>query len=1264
MSRFVSIWNETRFETRAARWHITCLLVAVIDSLARGRSDRVLWSVLQDRALRHEERWVAIAGAAEAGLWERAREQALAWVAGGEHVESGPLVSLVIPTFNRPASLRTALASVAAQLYRPIEVVVVNDAGCSVSALCDQFRDRLDLRYVEHEQNQYLASARNSGIERASGQLIGYLDDDDRLYPHHLGHLVYLLQQQRAGAACSRALIRRRSAEGGRAACFKPHPWRAFELALLLEENVTPVLTVLHERALVEQIGRFDPLLRTNEDWDFWIRLRQATRVAESKVVTCGVDAMHAARMSNTGKSSFLPAHQSVYARYHELSRESGGAELLAKQRALLDSLAAPAAAPSATRTHILCYHRVDPNLESDPFALTVTPSTFEAQLVGLKQQFRLIDGDEFLSGSPASDPRERVLLTFDDAYRDFYRYAWPLLRKHKIPAILFVPTGFIDANTPYWWEVLAAAGRAELQESWKRLPPAERHEAQRRVLTALPARVRQRLTNLACSWEMLREIASDGLVELGGHTRWHSSLGALGRREIEAEVDASTQDLLREIGAAPRFFAFPHGGPQDISPTAFEVITARGFSAAFATKPGPLGVARAIVSEIPVEKLIDTLTAQAAASTPTRRQVVVLSGISASNLGDDAMLIATVRELQRLDSTLDITVLAEHPEACGPVAAQIEARIVRSLQRFVARDLTTLYPHEPAPKRVLLLAQEIIRHKPQILAGRAPLWLPEQYREGLVRLLHADAVVDCGGANLTGHWPSFFYEKCLDYLIAAKPLLITGQGIDRLPHAADEVLLKAALARACEVTVREAGSEQYLKQLGVTPPVATTGDDAIALEPAPLARAQAILRSAGIDPEQPFIAFQYRHYLDHADESVLRTIASCIDASIAITGWPVVGIPMHFDQTDERQHLELLAPLVAQRTQFVPLVERLTPVEAKSLFAAAECAFGISYHSAIFALSSGVPFLGLYRGAHYQQKLQGIAQLFEFPELPLPLDGLTVAQFEQRLHWMLENKAHLRPRFEARTAQIYARTCAPRRRWYERFAAAPSPAPPPPRTPIDWGALRTMKPVSQRWGFDRGLPLDRWFIEGFLESHRERICGVVAEIGDDQYARRFGQSNLTRVEIIDIDPQNRRATRVADLTQPDSLPEGAYDALILTQVLPHLSTPHAAVSQCYRALKPGGTLLLTVPSIIRYSAEPADHWRFTADSVRDLIARCCPGAESEVGQHGNLVLAIGFLIGAACEDLSPDELAHHDPRYPISITARITKPASSVTAI
>lgn len=217
--------------------------------------------------------------------------------------------------------------------------------------------------------------------------------------------------------------------------------------------------------------------------------------------------------------------------------------------------------------------------------------------------------------------------------------------------------------------------------------------------------------------------------------------------------------------------------------------------------------------------------------------------------------------------------------------------------------------------------------------------------------------------------------------------------------------------------------------------------------------------------------------------------------------------------------------------------------------------------------------------------------------------------------------------------------------------------APPPmPLGTLDWGDLRRMEPVSDRWGFDRGQPVDRFHIERFLQAHAADIAGDCVEVLNGDYVRRFGGERVQRLEVVDINADNPNATIVGDLCDPRTLGEARYDCFVLTQTLQVIFDAAAVVRNAWRALKPGGCLLVTVPCLCRYSPHPVDHWRFTDRSLAQLLAENTDAVEPEVRMHGNLVASIAFLTGLAAAELSQDELEHEDLRFPIVVTARARK--------
>ena len=201
-------------------------------------------------------------------------------------------------------------------------------------------------------------------------------------------------------------------------------------------------------------------------------------------------------------------------------------------------------------------------------------------------------------------------------------------------------------------------------------------------------------------------------------------------------------------------------------------------------------------------------------------------------------------------------------------------------------------------------------------------------------------------------------------------------------------------------------------------------------------------------------------------------------------------------------------------------------------------------------------------------------------------------------------------------------------------------------------------RPVSHRWGYDRGQPIDRYYIERFLDEHSDDIKGRVLEVKGDDYARRFG-SELTRVDVLDVDAGNAEATIVADLAEGDAIETGSFDCFVLTQTLQYVFDLAAALGHASRILRPGGVLLATVPSTSRLTTEVAgqhDYWRFTEASCRELVGRAFGDLDALVRSYGNVLSCCAFLAGLAVEDLPPRRLDEHDPQYPLIVAVRAVK--------
>jgi peptidoglycan/xylan/chitin deacetylase (PgdA/CDA1 family) len=267
-----------------------------------------------------------------------------------------------------------------------------------------------------------------------------------------------------------------------------------------------------------------------------------------------------------------------------------------------------------ANLLRVLTYHRVDepdtfPWL--DPGLISATPEAFETQMKYLATNYEPVSAFQVVQAFENQDqyalPSRAVLVTFDDAYSDFQKHAWPILKQYEIPAILFVPTAFPDhPERSFWWDklfhALHSTSAIEIISPLGRLSistPVQRHQAYKLLKNHFKT-VRHNLAiadvdricrelgvppqgNIVLSWDSLRRLAGEGLT-LGAHTRNHPIMNCISLEELEMEVTGSLQDLTHQIGSIPLTFAYPSGIHNE---AAVSLVELAGFKLAFTTQRG-----------------------------------------------------------------------------------------------------------------------------------------------------------------------------------------------------------------------------------------------------------------------------------------------------------------------------------------------------------------------------------------------------------------------------------------------------------------------------------------------------------------------------------------------------------------------------------------------------------------------------------------------------------------------------------------------------
>jgi SAM-dependent methyltransferase len=207
---------------------------------------------------------------------------------------------------------------------------------------------------------------------------------------------------------------------------------------------------------------------------------------------------------------------------------------------------------------------------------------------------------------------------------------------------------------------------------------------------------------------------------------------------------------------------------------------------------------------------------------------------------------------------------------------------------------------------------------------------------------------------------------------------------------------------------------------------------------------------------------------------------------------------------------------------------------------------------------------------------------------------------------------------------------------------------------------LTGIEPVSRTFGYDRGRPIDRWYIERFLAAHADDVHGRVLEVAESTYTEMYGGDRVTRSDVLYAKPGNTQATIVGDLTTGEGIPAAAFDCFICTQTLTYTYDVAAAARGTRELLAPGGVLLASLPGISQASAEDrrewGDWWRFTHDSARRLFAEAFGAKHVEVQAHGNVLVAACFLYGFSAEEMREEELEHRDEDFDFVMTVRAVR--------
>ncbi len=197
--------------------------------------------------------------------------------------------------------------------------------------------------------------------------------------------------------------------------------------------------------------------------------------------------------------------------------------------------------------------------------------------------------------------------------------------------------------------------------------------------------------------------------------------------------------------------------------------------------------------------------------------------------------------------------------------------------------------------------------------------------------------------------------------------------------------------------------------------------------------------------------------------------------------------------------------------------------------------------------------------------------------------------------------------------------------------------------------------PMNDSFGYRRGTPIDRYYIQNAIKEYSKEIKGSVLEVGGNDYTMLYSNTSLKDSHILNYTHMDGNNVIVGDLTKHDSLKEQKFDTFICTQTLNFIYDFESAISTSYELLNNGGYFIGTVASVSNISKYDndrwGDYWRFTEKGIKKALDNS-QFQVIDLSGFGNVLAAKSMFDGCVIEDFKNLQLLDHvDPAYPVIIS-------------
>jgi peptidoglycan/xylan/chitin deacetylase (PgdA/CDA1 family) len=271
-------------------------------------------------------------------------------------------------------------------------------------------------------------------------------------------------------------------------------------------------------------------------------------------------------------------------------------------------------------KTLILVYHRVldiNSNFKYDKSLVSCSVQNFENQMNYLSEKYNVISLEKFLEyyKKNQNPPKNTVVITFDDGYKDNYTNAYPVLRNYDFPATIFLATDAVENKRLFWWDRISymvsktKVKRFELneigkfsliskdakfnslkfiQKNLKKLTDSERNKVIEKIskLLKVDCPFFESENNLFLSWNEIKKMQQNN-ISFGAHTKSHSILAKIPLKKANEEIKDSKKIIEKRLGKKIKFFCCPNGYEGDFNENIKKLVKKNGFDCAVSYIPG-----------------------------------------------------------------------------------------------------------------------------------------------------------------------------------------------------------------------------------------------------------------------------------------------------------------------------------------------------------------------------------------------------------------------------------------------------------------------------------------------------------------------------------------------------------------------------------------------------------------------------------------------------------------------------------------------------